>query len=125
MVDKAYFRTHSGSAGCQYIPNRRIPGELGRRVRAGNCELRPGFTSPSDRGIEKLSGYSLPAKTVINLGVVDDDQRGVGAAVCHPGKPLSIPFNEECTPMACFFVSDYLLHRFGLSLTEGSGVLST
>lgn len=121
MVDKAYFRTHSGSAGRQYIPNRRIPGELRQRIGTGGHDLRLRLASPAHCCIEKASRHPLPAKAVINLGVVDDDQRGVGAAVCHLGKPLSILVNEECTSMTCFFVSDYVFNHFSLSLSDGSG----
>lgn len=102
------------ASGCQlhqHIPYPGVLAKLRLGIRAQGHDLGLGFARPGHQRIQQLAAYALPGQGRIDLGVVDDDQRGVGPAVGHLGEVAALGAgDEEGAFRAGFLVLDGVSH---------------
>src|SRR5690606_38789996 len=79
----------------QHVADRRVLVELGLGEGAQRHDLGLGLARPDHQGVEQLAAHALALEALVDVGVVDDDQRGVGAAVGHLGDALLALLEEE------------------------------
>lgn len=102
----------------QYIPYRRILAKLRLGIRAQGHDLGLGFARPGHQRIQQLAAYALAGEGGVDVGVVDDDQRGVGPAVGHLGEVAALGAGDE---EGAFGVGFLVLNGVG-HLPDSAGV---
>lgn len=79
----------------QHIPYRRILAKLRLGIRTQWHDLGLRLARPDNQRIQQLAAYALAGEGGVDLGVVDDDQRGVGPAVGHLGEVAALGAGDE------------------------------
>lgn len=94
-----------------HVANSRVLAKLRLGIRAQWHDLGLSVARPGHQRIQQLTAYAPAGEGRINLGVVDDDQRGVGPAVGHLGEVTALGAgNEEGAFRAGFLVLDGVGH---------------